>query len=416
MLFRIKENIRNLIICAFMASKNDMRKGARYDFTPEKYKKKYIANSSIITMYQNEEHTLFFRECRRHQRLKQYLCECIEDYFDNIYKQNDKDQLKSSVLCDIEKKENYEKVIHITDIFNSHLIEILSGVYCDYYATGFECFSEHTNNEEFIAFIKYISCAIISQKTNAYLKNGEYENFSANKQLATYHLARLLEIAHMIPAVWTCRFNDGTKERVGTMMDKAEGMPPSDISPKDRENFSKATFLKDITTLEYFDALCYQLDHRLDNYYVTKNEAGSIDHVVAFDNDAARTFFVAPYLPPKTYADATCVLAKDKTINRPYMDKAFADKLLNLSAKDIKGAVGEYLSLTQLYCLNQRIRKLQKAIKKTVNQRADFLVLDWEKIDMQNASDPQWGKTYLDLYLNDTLMIDRKKQFEKMKN
>ena len=94
-----------------MAKKNDLRKGARVDFAPEKYQKKHIANSSIITMYQNEGHTLFFRECRRHQPMRPYLYECIEDYFDNICKAENKEWLKTSVLRDLSKKENYKKAI-----------------------------------------------------------------------------------------------------------------------------------------------------------------------------------------------------------------------------------------------------------------------------------------------------------------
>ena len=79
MLFQIKEKIRNLIIFFFMAKRNDLRKFSSADFEPKEYHEKHIANSSIITMYQNGETTYFFRECRRHKRLKQYLIESIED-------------------------------------------------------------------------------------------------------------------------------------------------------------------------------------------------------------------------------------------------------------------------------------------------------------------------------------------------
>ena len=320
-----------------MANRGDLAKAARVDFTPEEYTKKHIANSSIITMYQNGEKALFFRECCLHKRLKPYLFEHIEEYFDVICKAENREWLKNAVLRDLSNKNNYKKAIRITSIFNYHLLEILSGAYCDYSATGFECFAKHKNNDDFISFIKYFSCVLISHQVNSYMSVGQYQNFNANKQLATYHFASLLGIEHMIPSVWVCRFSDGEKERVGTMMDKAEGMPPSDILPEDRKNLEKSTLLKDITTLEYFDALCYQLDHRLDNYYVTRNGAGKIDHVVAFDNDAARTFFVSPNFPTKTYADATCVLAKDKTVARPYMDKAFAERLLDayINGKEI---------------------------------------------------------------------------------
>ena len=415
MLFRIKEAMRNLIIWVFMAKKNDIQKGVQSNFSPEDYQTKHIANSSIIIMFQNQEHTLFFRECRRHQRMKAYLYECINDYFDTVCTHKDKAHLKAAVLRDLAKKENYKKTIHITDIFNRHLMKILGGVYCNYAATGFPCFAEFQDNEEFLSFIKYLSCAVISHRTNAYLKDSCFENFSANKQLATYGLSRLLGIEHMIPAVWLCRFSDCGKERVGTMMDKAEGIPPSDVLPAQRTNYIAKTFLKDLTNLEYFDALCYQLDHRLDNYYVTQNEHGAFEHVIAFDNDAVRTFFVSTHLPKKTYAEATGVLIGNRTINRPYMDKEFADNLLKLSRKNVKAAVGDCLSFFQLYCLNKRVRRLQKAVRKTAKQNKDFLVSDWETVHPQVMEDPKWGKTYFSLYLHDTLMLDREKEFEELK-
>ncbi len=416
MLFRIKEKIRNLIIFFFMAKRSNIDRSALTDFDPNEYKKQHIANSSIITMYKNEAKTLFFRECRRHKRLKPYLFECVEEYFDNVCKSNSKDFLKDAVLCDLSKRKNYRKALRITSIFDSHLLEILSGSYRDYSATGFESFAEHKNNEDFIAFLQYFSCALNSHRVNSYLKVGSYENFNANKQLATYKLACLLGLEKMIPAVWTCRFDDEGKTRVGTIMDKAEGAPPSDVLPEERKKYDKASFLCDLTNLEYFDALCYQLDHRLDNYYVTKNEKGVFDHVVAFDNDAARTFFVLPTLPKGTYAGANCVLAKGGVVSRPYMDKKFLDRLLIITPRDVKLSVGDYLSPTQLYCLNQRINRLRKAALKTAQQRKDFLVSDWNTVSSENAADSKWGTTYFSIYLTDTLMLDREKEFAEMRN
>lgn len=399
-----------------MSPKNNPEKEATTDFSPESYDRKYIANSTVITMYQKGEQALFFRECRRHQKLYPYLCEHIEEYFDNICKSPNKKWLKTAVLQDLSKKENYKKAIRITSIFNYQLMEILSGTYEDYSATGFECFKNHDNNDDFISFIQYFSCVLISHMTNAYLKVGKHQNFNANKQLATYKLAGLFGIEDMIPAVWFSKFEEDGKVKVGTLMEKAQGTPPSDILPKDRLNYSKETFLKDITNLDYFDALCYQLDHRLDNYYVTQNENGVIDHVVAFDNDAARTFFVNFNMPSKTYADASCVLNRDGTVNRPYIDKQFADKIIGLTRKSVKESVGKYLSLAQLCCLNQRIKKLKKAINKTAKQRTDFIVTNWENVSAETMASSQWGKTYFNLYLNDTLMLDRKEEFAKIRN
>ena len=238
MLFQLKETVRNLIIRLFMAVKSDVSKSARTGFTPENFERKYIANSSIITVYHSRDQFLFFRECRQHYSMKRYIRECINDYFDNVCNAVDKEQIREGVFCDISDKEKYKKAININAVFNSHLYEILAGVYSDYSATGFESFAKIGNNDEFIAFIKYISCAVITQRTNSYLKCGKYENFNANKQLATYHFARLLGIESLITPVWVCCFNDGKKYRIGTMMNKAEGIPPSEIIPGNRKNYS----------------------------------------------------------------------------------------------------------------------------------------------------------------------------------
>ena len=63
-------------------------------------------------------------------------------------------KLKALVLSDISKKVNYKKALRINEIFNNHLIEILSGTYSDYSATGFESFAKYNNNDEFIAFMQ----------------------------------------------------------------------------------------------------------------------------------------------------------------------------------------------------------------------------------------------------------------------
>ena len=415
MLFKAKEKIRNLIICLFMAKRNYIEKEARTDFIPEEYKKKHIANSSIITMYKKEGCTLFFRECRKHISLKQYVFMCIEDYFDNICEYENKDLLKENIIAEISRKENYRKLVNITNVFNKHLLEILSGNYCDYASVGLECFSEVENNKVFIDFIKYISCVIISHDTNGYLRRGMYENFSANKQLATYKLSHLFGISDMIPKVWVCSFKEDGRTRVGTMMDKADGTSPAEIYPNERENYDKKTFLKDITNLEYFDAVCYQLDHRLDNYYVTRDENKKIKNVLAFDNDAVRTFFISGSVPKVNYAETTSVLADDGTIKRPYMDKDFADKILSVKVSDVKKCVGNHLSFLQMRGLVKRIKKLQNAVKKTVIQREDFLVSDWESVSPENELLSKWGKTYFSLYVNDTLFFDRQKLFKEMK-
>ncbi len=416
MLFRLREIVRNLLIRFFMAPRNNLQACADRSFSPDGYDQTYIVNSTIITKYQKGEDVRFFRECHRHLSLRDCLIAGIEDYFDRISCCAQRRELKEAIFVDIQDMRNYRRITKISGIFESDLMDILKGVYKDYNASGVPCFANFNQQEEFIAFIKYINGLINCQKINAYLPVGMYENYSANKQLATYRLACMLGVESLITPVQVCSFSDGNTERLGTLMEKAPGYPPSEIVPQKRTNLDCSSFLKDLTCLEYLDALCYQLDHRLDNYYVIENKEGQIARVVAFDNDAARTFFINNKLPKGTYAGCSGVLAKDGTVDRPYMDQDFAQALCRLNKAVLEEQLGGLMSKTQLHCLWNRICLLQQAVEKTANGNKDFLVTDWNAVNPQEAADDRYGCTYYKLYLTDTLMLDREKLFKEMKD
>ena len=416
MLFRLRELIRNLLIRFFMGKKNNLEKIADRSFSPDGYTHSYIVNSTIIIKYQKAQDVRFFRECRRHRTLRESIIQGVDIYFSQISDCSQSLQLKDAVLADLQNKRNYRNITRISTIFEKDLMDILSGAYRNYEAAGVPCFSSLDQQEEFIAFIKYICGVINGHKINAYLPTGTYENYSANKLLATYRFASVLGVGSLIVPIKVVAFWDNGHEHLGTMTKNAPGYPPSDITPQQRRNMDIASFLKDITNLEYLDALCYQLDHRLDNYYVVEDEEGKIARVVTFDNDAARTFFISSSLPKATYAGCSCVLTKNGTVARPYMDQNFAQALRSCTKQLLKKELGQWLSGFQLHCLWKRIRQLQKAVEKTAAQNPEFLVTDWNTINAQKAEDPSFGCTYYSLYLTDTLMLDRKKLFEEMKN
>ena len=152
----------------------------------------------------------------------------------------------------------------------------------------------------------------------------------------------------------------------------------------------------------------------MDNYNVIKNSDGKISRVVAFDNDANRTFFVSSKLPKRTYTGVDCVLSRKKLINRPYIDAAFANRISTIDKCTLFEAVGAYMSKFQFTALWRRFKKLKKGIERTALKQKDFLVFDWSIVDVDKASDRQFGCTYFNLYLNDTVMLDRKKAFERL--
>lgn len=413
---RAKEIARNITIRLFMAKKNDLKKLSAVDFDASAYDAENIINSSVIVKCTNESEIKYFRESRRHLKLRQQVLTAVRDYFRHICKHPQRQEIEKFILEDLKLDDNYKKIIHMVGIFDYHLMDILSGAYCDYDAVGLPCFHKIEAKEEFIPFIQYINCIISGQKINQYLKLGELENNNANKQLATYELSKCFGLLGLIPAVVVCKFVRGKEERIGTLMDDAGGEPPSAIVPADRKNWDKRLFLRDITNLEYFDAICYQLDHRLDNYHVIRDDEGRIAKVVAFDNDASRTFFVRSKLPKSTYAGACCIVGKGGYIKRPYMDIRLAKRILEIDKKSVCDSVGQYLSCFQLNALWKRICILKKGIKATQKMDDTFLVEDWSNVDMDKALAQRYGSTYLSLYLYDTVMLDREKAFNEMKS
>lgn len=413
MFFELKQFIRNLIIYLFMSPKNNIA-----DLAIDEYEcndnVKYIINSSIVTQCMINGDVKYFRECRIHKRFKEYFTEAIDDYFQNICKY-EKKEFERIVRADVSCRANYRKLCRITSIFNKHLIEILSGEYCDYASAGLPSLNNSDYQKEFIDFITYISCIIISYKANAYIPAGTCENGSANKQLSTYKLAELLGVSDLITPVHVCKSNISGKTRIGTLMDVANGQTPAYITPDKRQNYKKETFLKDLTNLEYLDGICYQLDHRLDNYNVIENN-GIIVGVEAFDNDANRTFFPTSKFPSSTYAGASCILTNQGRVNRPYIDANLAEKILSIDSTCLYDAVGIYLSSHQFRALFKRIIKLQNAIRETSKERNDFLVYNWSNVNTDCELDEKYGTTYFNLYVNDTLMLQRKAEFEKTKN
>lgn len=411
MLFELKQFIRNHIIYLFMAPKNDITKFVSSEYQCEE-NADYIINSSIVMRCKVNGEDKYFRECLVRRNFKEYLANALDDYFDNIEKSDKKRQVEEAVRKDISNKANYRKLCRINSVFNRHLMEILSGEYSDYNQAGLPSFKEMDCRKEFISFITYISCILISYKANAYVKKGNYERGSAYKQLATYEIALLLGLSSLITPVRLCKLQIGGKNRIGTLMDKARGKTPAYILPEARKAFSQESFLKELTGLEYLDGLCYQLDHRLDNYNVIENDEVIVG-VEAFDNDANRTFFTSSKFPGITYAGASCILTKDGKINRPYMDSELAKRIISINRETLYKAVGMYLSKCQFRALWARFTKLQSAIEEASKINNEFLVENWNLVDVERELDPKYGKTYFYLYINDTVMLDREKEFKK---
>ena len=138
---------------------------------------------------------------------------------------------------------------------------------------------------------------------------------------------------------------------------------------------------------------------------------------MAFDNDASRTFFPFPSMPRSTYAGASSVVRKG-LVNRPYIDDDFAQHIQQLTEEELVKELSTYLTKFQIKALWYRVKALKNAILKTKIVNKGFLVCgsQWRNIDESKELDKaRYGKTYYNIYLNDTVMLDRASDFKDRK-
>lgn len=263
-----------------------------------------------------------------------------------------------------------------------------------------------------VDFIKFIKAIINDYEQNNYVKRNGIENFRANRQLATRALAEIMKCEEMIPNLKMCELaikHDGkTIKMTGTLMEQGGDTSPLSLDCIHQFDID-SNFLRQITTLEYFDAISYQQDHRKGNYNVSIDKSNRICGVSAFDNDAPLTFFILPFCPSKTYVGCSAVI-KDGKINRPCMDKGFYNALCSIAKKDIDANLSCYLSSLQRYALWKRICQMRKAARKSA-ETPGFLVgeEEWPNVSANAALDAKYGRTYYDYFLN----VDEKEIVQK---
>lgn len=412
--FRLRRMLKVFVNNIFSAKNTDIRPLVRSNGEAPDDTVEYIINSSVVIRFRCKGREVFFRECRPHLQLRVHILQALDDYCGNITSFSSPELLSQTVKNDLEKRENYRKFLTIPQVFDNHLLQILDGSYGGYAAVGLPSFPGLNDHREFILLLKYFGGILSMYTVNGYLRKGLPENCNANRQMATCVLSNLLGIDNLIPEVRLVELNIGGRTRVGTIMNKAEGVSPAYLPPEKRASIDKRSFLRDLSNLELFDALCYQLDHRLDNYNVVYDADGCATGVSAFDNDANRTFFPMPVLPGITYAGASSVM-KNGMVNRPFADKDFYLRIRDIGRQVIFQKLSPFLSVAQIIALWRRICILKDAMARTELLRPGFMLDSekWASVDDAEWLDSKYGKTYYSLYRFDTVILDRESRFKR---
>ena len=166
--------------------------------------------------------TVFFRECKRHSEIHQYVADEIEYYYTKLHPELYDDRLHiEKALAD---KSNFKRFVNmgITNDASSGAYHFCIGDGAQFVGLGEMPLDMETRMKDFVQFIWG---NLFAYRLNGGVKIGEYQTYNAVRSIATYRLARLLGIGDIVPKTEYANLCiDNEVVLFGTVMDEAEGV------------------------------------------------------------------------------------------------------------------------------------------------------------------------------------------------
>lgn len=229
-------------------------------------------------------------------------------------------------------------------------------------------------NKELKEMFKRKSLSVIATR-DAHI---EAKSEVSKRNVATSRLAEFLHIGDMVAKSTLVNLTINGKQMNGMAMEEAPGELTTTIytDAKKKAKYSPQAY-RQLLNLQLFDLICGQVDRNMANYLCEKEQEGEngpvmITKIKAIDNDIA--------FGNLRYKD---ILAKGRDgLNRlrniedgndlmvPAVDKAFADRILALDPKTVNYLMCDILSKAEREALIDRIKGLQKALRKRMNEEA----------------------------------------------
>lgn len=366
----------------------------------------YICSTSNILSYSYQGKKYFFKECRRHTEFKLYVADTVADYFNLICKYNAKDKIRNIIECDTNKTHNLKRLRKINEFcYRDYSVNNFYDGW-DTSRIGFPgLFSTYVQGKDmeviefmncyFVEFLKYIRNEIYNFDANRYVCNDDYQLFLSSNSIATKKLAELLKIGNLITNVRYVRLIiDGKTEKIGIVTEEAKDICPLHL-PMLKKTKISPNFQRRLLILHIFDTLCFQRDHKQENYYVKLSDEEIVDDLEAFDNDSPMAFSPLPMVEVMTSMRCSPIIMNGK-YNRPFVCESFVRTLLEINEKKIIDVLKEDFSWMQIYMLILRLKKLQDAIRNANSISED----EWDETTIAEELSGKYGNTYLNHYMN----------------
>ncbi len=269
----------------------------------------------------------------------------------------------------------------------------------EYYQLGLETIRGIFDDDLVHTFVWYMRSHIDAYNSARYGVRDKWQTYSASRGVATYQFSKLLKLEGLIPKTRYVNLEvENGRSRFGSFMDVAEGIHFDDYCNSNITHIITPALQRGLVMLNLLDCLTYEKDHRLNNYNVVTDNDGFATGVCAYDNDSPLCFFISPSPSFTTYAGCSPIISNG-LINRPFMDRELAERILAIRPKEIRQCLEPYCNKLQIWAVGKRMKAVQAAMKKTIETRPGFLLNEsgWNSDTILDELSGKWGKTYLGL-------------------
>ena len=232
-------------------------------------------------------------------------------------------------------------------------------------------------NNEFKEIMKLINLRGIA------VNNAQIEEKSeiSKRNVATSRLAEMLGLGNMVAKSEMADVIINGKKMKGITMEEAAGEKTTDVkngAEKEGKVFRYSPLaFRQLLNLQIFDIICGQVDRNGANYLCEKgvnSETGNVEitKIKAIDNDMAFGKLTYKQLFERGSKGLNRMrnIENRKGLHVPAVDKALADKIFALDEKKINYAMCDILSKEERKALFDRIKGVQKALRKKLNEEA----------------------------------------------
>lgn len=363
---------------------------------------KYYANTpNTIIYFDHNGQSGFFRECRKHEEQHEYLKRLIADYCQYVFCNEHSKECEALLLEKLNDNNNFIKFFNMgAGTANyTNITKFRKTLNSDY--IGIPLPYPDWFKSQLLQLVQFVWGALEEYKYNAFLPLGSYHTYNANRTIVTKRIADMIGGDEIIPDTKYMRLILEGQPRIGVVVGKAPGFSP-DAAVEGEILGVTSNFQRQSIILNIADVICYQKDHRPGNYYISTDNNRKAYALSAFDNDCPTTLLPTPNVCFYSYSGYSPFVDKKGRVNRPFLDKECVNLLHSLSEEKLRTALGGNISAIQFRMLNQRVNRLQRAIKESVVEGRTTVISpsEWSEETIAKEVSGEYGQTYVKYFID----------------